>query len=63
MRCYAPDPAGGANSAPQIFWWNFGEREKGRGKGKERAMGKEKGVKDKRGEERRRGQREGEGKG
>jgi len=51
MRCYAPVPAGGANSAAQIFWWNFGERKGGEKKGKKRAMGKEKGkekgVKDK----------------
>jgi len=35
MRCYAPDPAGGANSIPQTSWVDFGER-KGKGKGRER---------------------------
>jgi len=68
MRCNAPDPAGGANSAlpDQTSWLDLGERKgrgKGSGKGKERAMGKEgerkMGVGVKRGEERRRGQREG----
>jgi len=66
MRCYAPDPAGGANSALPDLLAGFGGgkgREKGSGKGKERAMGKEgerkMGAGVKRGEERRRGQREG----
>jgi len=47
MRCYAADPAVGANSAPQTSWLDFGERKgmkKGRGKGKgekERTRGEE----------------------
>ena len=36
-RCYAPDPAGGASSAPQTSWLDFGERkERRKGRGKER---------------------------
>ena len=41
MQCYAPNPTGGANSAPQTSLLNFGEmkrrrkeREKGKGKKK-----------------------------
>ena len=50
MRCYAPDPAGGANSAPPTSWLDFAEnkRKKG-GKGSEgERKGKE--VKRKEGE-------------
>ena len=45
MRCYAPDPARGDNSAPQNSWYDFGEK-KGRRKEKE-------------GKEKRRGERNG----
>jgi len=38
MRCYAPDPAGGANSAPQTYW-SQGE------KGAESQRGKKKAIK------------------
>jgi len=39
MQCYAPDPAGRANSAPLTSWLDFGER-KGRVKGKKGREGK-----------------------
>jgi len=44
MRCYVPDPAGGANSAPRPPVWILRRRKEGvkRGKGKEReARGEE----------------------
>jgi len=52
-RSITARPAGGANSAPQTSWLDFGERkEMGKGNGKERARrkerGKEKAVKGKR---------------
>jgi len=61
MRCYAPDPAVGANSAPQTSWLDFGER-KGRKKAgvKERGKRKGRGVKKGKGNER---EKEGKGKG
>ena len=63
MRCYAPDTARGANSAPQTSWLDFGrgkERERGKngkggkGKGERGRKGKNKGRK-----ERKRKHREG----
>ena len=50
MRCHAPDPAGGANSAPPDLLVGFrGEERKGKGKegereGRDGKKGKENGV-------------------
>jgi len=60
MRCYARDPAGGANSAPsELLAGLWGDERKGKGKGEGGRKGKDKEVKGEKGEERRRGQRKG----
>jgi len=52
MRCYAPDPARGAISAPQTSWLDFGTGKEGKGKGGKKGNGSE------REKEVRKGQRE-----
>jgi len=62
MRCYAPNLAGGANSAPsELLAGLWGDERKGKGKGEGGRKGKDKEVKGEKGEERRRGQRKGRG--
>jgi len=60
MRCHAPDPAGGAHSAPPDLLVGFwGEERKGKGKGETERKGKKMEWKRSGGKER--GQREGRG--